>query len=77
NIGSIKGGTDQSTVAEEALVRLDRRYVEGETLESVIQEYQDIADEMKREDPSFSNCNQPNTGKCFRLAASAPADRYG
>ena len=53
NIGTIKGGTGQSTVAEEALVRLDRRYVEGETLESVIQEYQDIADEMIKEDPSF------------------------
>lgn len=53
NIGTIKGGTGQSTVAEEALVRLDRRYVEGETLESVIQEYQDIADEMTREDPRF------------------------
>ncbi len=53
NIGTIKGGTGQSTVAEEALVRLDRRYVEGETLESVIQEYQDIADQMKKEDPSF------------------------
>lgn len=54
NIGTIKGGTGQSTVAEEALVRLDRRYVEGETLESVIQEYQDIADEMKKEDPSLN-----------------------
>lgn len=53
NIGTIKGGTGQSTVAEEALVRLDRRYVEGETLESVIQEYQDIADEMTKTDPSF------------------------
>lgn len=53
NIGTIKGGTGQSTVAEEALVRLDRRYVEGESLESVIQEYQDIADEMKEKDPSF------------------------
>ena len=51
NIGTIKGGTGQSTVAEEALVRLDRRYVEGETLASVIQEYQDIADEMKKQDP--------------------------
>ncbi len=51
NIGTIQGGTGQSTVAEEALVRLDRRYVEGETLASVIQEYQDIADEMIKEDP--------------------------
>lgn len=51
NIGTIKGGTGQSTVAEEALVRLDRRYVEGETLESVIKEYQDLADKMEKEDP--------------------------
>ncbi|RQD70472.1 MAG: M20 family peptidase [Tindallia sp. MSAO_Bac2] len=53
NIGTIQGGTGQSTVAEEALIRLDRRYVEGETLESVIQEYQELIDEMKKEDPSF------------------------
>ena len=53
NIGTIKGGTGQSTVAEEAVINLDRRYVEGETLQSVIQEYQDIADEMKRNDPTF------------------------
>ncbi|MDW7670153.1 MAG: M20/M25/M40 family metallo-hydrolase [Bacillota bacterium] len=53
NIGTIQGGTGQSTVAEEALIRLDRRYVEGESLESVIQEYQDIINEMRKEDPTF------------------------
>lgn len=53
NIGTISGGTGQSTVAEEAVINLDRRYIEGETLESVIQEYQDIADEMTKNDSTF------------------------
>ena len=53
NIGTIEGGTGQSTVAEEALIRLDRRYISGETMESVIQEYQEIIDAMKQEDPDF------------------------
>ncbi|MDW7671214.1 MAG: M20 family metallopeptidase [Bacillota bacterium] len=54
NFGTITGGTEQSTVADQCIIRLDRRYIPGETKESVMGEYQDIIDKLKAEDPAFS-----------------------
>lgn len=54
NYGKIFGGDMPSTVAGECTLQLDRRYLPGETPESVIQEYQDIIDEIQREDPDFN-----------------------
>ena len=53
NFGTITGGTEQSTVADRCIIRLNRRYIPGETKESVMNEYQEIIDQLHKEDPSF------------------------
>ena len=53
NFGTITGGTEQSTVADRCIIRLDRRYIPGETKESVMAEYQEIIDRLMGEDPTF------------------------
>ncbi len=50
NIGIIEGGLGQSTVADSCTVKIDRRYIPGETVQSVMQEYQEILDDMKEQD---------------------------
>ncbi|SHI90835.1 succinyl-diaminopimelate desuccinylase [Dethiosulfatibacter aminovorans DSM 17477] len=50
NIGRIEGGTQPSTVADYCSLKVDRRYVLGETVDSVINEYQQIIDEIKNTD---------------------------
>lgn len=54
NFGTIQGGTGQSTVADSVILRIDRRYVPGETVESVMEDYQEIIDLLKIEDPTFN-----------------------
>lgn len=53
NFGVISGGNQPSTVADACSIKIDRRYIPGETVESVLNEYQDIIDTMKSEDPDF------------------------
>jgi len=53
NFGVISGGNQPSTVADTCSIKIDRRYIPGETVESVIQEYQEIIDSIKSEDPDF------------------------
>lgn len=53
NFGVIRGGNQPSMVADSCSISIDRRYIPGETVESVIKEYQDIIDELKAEDPKF------------------------
>jgi acetylornithine deacetylase/succinyl-diaminopimelate desuccinylase len=53
NFGVINGGNQPSTVADECCIKIDRRYIPGETVASVIKEYQDIIDSMRSEDPEF------------------------
>lgn len=53
NFGRIEGGTQPSTVADFCSIKLDRRYIPGESVESVFKEYQDVIDELKAEDPDF------------------------
>lgn len=53
NFGMIKGGTQPSSVADKCIIKIDRRYLPEENVESVINEYQDIIDDLKREDPQF------------------------
>lgn len=53
NYGLIQGGTQPSTVAGHCSLQVDRRWVPGETYEEVVQEYQDIIDELHREDKDF------------------------
>lgn len=54
NFGTITGGTEQSTVADQCIIRLDRRYIPGETKDSVMAEYQEIIDKLRAEDPTFN-----------------------
>lgn len=53
NYGLIQGGTQPSTVAGHCFLQVDRRWVPGETYKEVVQEYQDIIDELHREDKDF------------------------
>ena len=53
NYGKIFGGDQICTVAGECTIQLDRRYLPGETVDSVIAEYQEIIDELHGEDPNF------------------------
>lgn len=53
NFGHIKGGIQPSTVADHCILQIDRRYIPGETVETVIAEYQEIIDDLKKEDPQF------------------------
>ncbi len=54
NFGTITGGTEQSTVADKCILRIDRRYIPGEDKHSVMGEYQDIINKLKDEDPKFN-----------------------
>lgn len=54
NFGVINGGSQPSTVADTCSIKIDRRYVPGETVESVLKEYQDIIDSLKNEDTDFN-----------------------
>ena len=53
NFGRIEGGSQPSTVADSCSIMIDRRYIPGEDVESVIGEYQSIIDKIKDEDPEF------------------------
>ncbi len=53
NFGLIKGGTQPSSVADSCIIQIDRRYLPGENVVSVIKEYQDIIDSLSKEDPEF------------------------
>jgi len=53
NFGRIEGGMQPSTVAGSCIIQLDRRYIPGESVESLMKEYQDVIDELSREDPTF------------------------
>lgn len=53
NFGLIKGGTQPSSVADSCIIQIDRRYLPDENVTSVIKEYQDIIDELSKDDPEF------------------------
>ncbi|MCX5970495.1 MAG: M20 family metallopeptidase [Coprothermobacterota bacterium] len=53
NFGRIEGGTQPSTVAGRCLLQLDRRWIPGESRESVLTELQGLLDRLEKEDPSF------------------------
>lgn len=53
NFGRIEGGNQPSTVADWCSIKIDRRYIPGESVESVINEYQQVIDKLKAEDSDF------------------------
>lgn len=54
NFGTIKGGTQASTVADRCILQVDRRWIPAERLERVLGEYEDILKALSDEDPGFS-----------------------
>ncbi|MBE6990311.1 MAG: M20 family metallopeptidase [Ruminococcaceae bacterium] len=73
NYGRIFGGDQVSTVAGECTLQLDRRYVPGETTETVLKEYQDIIDELHAEDPDFNAVISLMPNGQMKTLAHAPA----
>lgn len=53
NIGVIQGGQQPSSVPDHCVVKIDRRWTPEETLQQVFQEFYEIFDELRREDPRF------------------------
>lgn len=53
NYGTINGGTQPSTVAGECVLTLDRRWVPKIGYNEVVKDYQDIIDELSKEDKNF------------------------
>jgi acetylornithine deacetylase/succinyl-diaminopimelate desuccinylase family protein len=53
NYGTIKGGTQPSTVAGDCVLKIDRRWVPGIRYGDIIKEYRDIIDELSQEDKNF------------------------
>ena len=53
NIGTIVGGDQPSTVADDCKIRLDRRCLTSETIEQVYAELQELVDQLHEEDPKF------------------------
>ncbi len=54
NFGTISGGTEQSTVADKCILRIDRRFIPGEDKDTAMAEYQEIIDLLKAEDKTFN-----------------------
>lgn len=53
NFGRIEGGNQPSTVADWCSIKIDRRYIPGETVATVFQELEEIVGKLKDEDPEF------------------------
>jgi acetylornithine deacetylase/succinyl-diaminopimelate desuccinylase family protein len=54
NLGVIEGGQQPSSVADHCVIRMDRRWVPEEELQSVFEEVYAIFDKLKAEDPKFN-----------------------
>jgi acetylornithine deacetylase/succinyl-diaminopimelate desuccinylase len=53
NLGVIEGGQQPSSVADHCVIKVDRRWTPEENLQQVFQEFYDIFDRIKKEDPEF------------------------
>ena len=56
NYGTIQGGTQPCTVAEECILKLDVRWIPGVKYEDILNCFQDIVDNLAKEDQDF-NCS--------------------
>lgn len=54
NIGMIQGGNQPSTVPDKCVIKIDRRWVWPETIEIIYKQYEDLIDELHKEDPNFN-----------------------
>ncbi len=53
NLGVISGGQQPSSVADHCVVKIDRRWIPEENLQTVFEEIYDLFDKVKRENPAF------------------------
>ena len=53
NLGVVTGGQQPSSVADQCIVRIDRRWIPEESLEQVFQEIYDVFDSVRDEHPEF------------------------
>lgn len=53
NLGVIQGGQQPSSVADHCVIKMDRRWVPEENLQQVFEEFYDLFDKLKAEDPKF------------------------
>lgn len=73
NIGAINGGFQPSSVPSRCVIKIDRRWIYGESVNEVISQYQEIIDELHNEDENFyasiernsTNMNEMEHGPCF------------
>lgn len=56
NYGTIKGGTQPSTVAGECSLTIDRRWLPGESYEDILNDFNMLIDQLHKNDEEF-NCN--------------------
>jgi acetylornithine deacetylase len=70
---TLKGGSGLSTYADRCLLRIERRTVPGETVESAVAEIQAIADRLAFEDPTFRAVVRPFFSRePFEVSPTAP-----
>ncbi|MDW7667722.1 MAG: M20 family metallopeptidase [Bacillota bacterium] len=53
NIGRIEGGHRPSTVADKCTLMIDRRYIDGESISTVVSEIREIINDLKEKKPGF------------------------
>ncbi len=53
NLGVIQGGQQASSVADHCVIKIDRRWIPEEKLQHVFEEFYDLFDKLKAEDPRF------------------------
>ncbi len=53
NLAVINGGKQTCIVPDEVRIKLDRRYISGESVDSVIAEFNEIINNIKEKDPEF------------------------
>jgi len=53
NIGLIKGGEDPNTIPGRTIIQIDRRWVPGETTETMLRDIEIVIDKIKRKDSNF------------------------
>jgi acetylornithine deacetylase/succinyl-diaminopimelate desuccinylase family protein len=67
NVGLIRGGDQPSTVPETCLIKLDRRWIDGESVDGVYAELQGEIDALHAEDPRFEATLSRNLSNLYTM----------
>lgn len=73
NIGVIHGGDQPNIVPARCTVRIDRRWVPGETVEGIYQEVEDLVGRVRREMPGLQSILRRADG-CLATMPHSPLD---